>query len=163
MRDLKIKEYTCKVTNNEGEIEERPRILFRDFTGEKNRFNDERSFTILLEDELYNELLSDGWPVRVTVPKTEDQYPLNVLRVTVGFKVPPKIVLIQGNTKIKVDEENIATLNYAHIVDAKMVIRPREYDVNGKKGIKPYLKEMWVTAQEDEFEEMYRDIPYAEG
>lgn len=162
LRDLKIKDYMAKVTNLEGEIEERPRILWRDFTGEKNQFNDDRSFTIILEDPLYNALLEDGWPVRVTVPKRDDQYPLNVLTVKVGFKVPPKIIVIQGDRKMRIDESNIEMLNYAHIIDAKMVIRPREWEVGGKSGVKAYLKEMWVTVQEDEFEEMYRDIPYVE-
>lgn len=140
------------------------RILFRDFSGEKNRYNNDRTFTVVIEPDLAEKLEADGWPVRYLEPRNEDEARTPILRVKVSFgKVPPQIVIISGGVKKNLDESNVNILDWAYIDNVDVQIRPYNYDINGKTGIKPYLKSLWVTIRDDTLEEKYRDIPYAAG
>ena len=40
-----------------------------------------------------------------------------------------------------------------------MTVNPWRYDVAGKTGIAAYLKAIYVTIEEDEFEMRYMDVP----
>lgn len=139
------------------------RILFRDFSGEKNRYNSDRTFTVVIEPELAVKLEADGWPVRYLEPRSEEEERTAILRVKVSFgKVPPQIVIISGGVKKNLDESNVNILDWAYIDNVDVQIRPYNYDINGKTGVKPYLKSLWVTLRDDTLESKYRDIPYAD-
>lgn len=139
------------------------RILFRDFSGEKNRYNNDRTFTVVIEPELAEKLEADGWPIKYLEPRNEDEDRTAILRVKVSFgKVSPQVVIISGGVKKDLNENNINILDWAYIDNVDVVIRPYNYDINGKTGVKPYLKSMWVIIREDNLEAKYRDIPYAD-
>lgn len=127
---------------------------FRNFSGEKGQYNPtgKRTFTILLEEELGKQLEEEGWNIRWREPRDEMDDPMAMLTVEVKFgDYPPKIMLITGDSRTLLTEENISVLDTAEIACADMVIRPYNWEVNGKKGTKAYIKSLYVTIQDDDF------------
>jgi hypothetical protein len=82
------------------------------------------------------------------------------LQVKVSYKVvPPKIYMIPGKgaKKVLLDEESVNTLDFAEIDSADVIITPYQWEVNGKRGVKAYLKTMYVTIQPDVFASKYAE------
>lgn len=137
-------------------------IMFRNFRGEGKKFNPEgrRNFCVIFEEEDAVRLKEDGWNVRLREPAEEGDPMTGTLQVEVSYKNPryiPKIVLVTSNGKTPLDEEDIHILDSAAIEKIDLAIRPREWEDNdGNMRIKAYLKTMYVTIEEDEFEEDYR-------
>ena len=140
---------------------ENARLIFRDFTGERNRFNSDRTFGVVLDPEFAAKLEEDGWNVKRRAPREEGDEPLCFLSVKVVFgKVPPKIVLVNGNSrKQTLDEKTVSILDWVPIENADLIIRPYNYEFNGKTGTKAYLSTLYVTKATDTLEEKYANIP----
>lgn len=141
------------------------RLMFKNFQGKKGDYNDEgdRNFGIVLSEEMADHLRDDGWNVKRWIPKGEDAEPIYWLKVKVRFdNYPPTAVLINSSGKIKLDEETIGQLDWSRIRYCDVVVSPYHYKGrNGNPdGITAYLKAIYVTVDEDEFEAKYADIPY---
>lgn len=146
---------------NSNLILEDTRIIFRNFAGEETRFNraGNRNFSVILNHEDALKLLDDGWNVKIKEPRDNFEDPLCYLEVTVKFdNIPPKIVMISGNKKTNLDCETVDVLDYADISTVDLIIRPYNWEVNGKTGVKAYLKTMYVTINRDEFEDKYDNL-----
>lgn len=134
------------------------RIIFRNFSGKESRFNKagSRNFCVVLDEELAKTLKADGWNVKEGRRNDDFDEPLRYLQVSVGFDYyPPKVYLIAGNAKNLLTEETINTLDWADIEHVDLTIRPYIWEVNGKTGIKAYLKNMYVTVEDNEFDRKY--------
>lgn len=134
-------------------------IIFRNFKGEETKFNraGNRNFCVVIDDADYAQQLREiGWNVRSfdTTDKNDDPVTVYYIPVAVSYKIkPPKVVICTRKNRIELDEDSIEALDYADIISCKVAIRPYSWEVNGKSGIKAYLKTMHVTLEEDEFED----------
>lgn len=136
------------------------RLIFKNFAGEESKFNrrGNRNFCVILEHDDAMNLMDAGWNIK-ELNSREDEEPLYYLQTTVSFdNIPPKVVLVSGRTKTILDETTIESLDYAEIANVDLIIRPYHWEVNGKTGIKAYLKTMYVTVEVDEFAAKYEDM-----
>lgn len=154
-------------------IIEGARIGFRNFSGKEGKFNPagRRNFCVFLDNELGKTLEKDGWNVRWLPPRDENEEAQAYLQVAVSFdNKPPKIVMIIGKKKSVLDDESVGRLDWAEIetkdgvMQVDLIIRPynwvmHEGTKNEKRGVKAYVKSMYVTLAEDEFEKKYYDVP----
>jgi hypothetical protein len=138
---------------------------FRNFTGKEGMYNREgdRNFAVRLEPDLAQALAQDGWNVKQLKPRGDAEEGDYYLTVSVGFKNrPPRLVLISSKGRVDLGQHECDLLDWVDIKQADIIIRPYFWDVNGKTGIKAYLKSLFITLEEDYLDLKYAEIPYAE-
>lgn len=142
---------------------ENARILFRNFSGEAGRYNPKgnRNFCVLLDPDVAESLKEDGWNVKTLTPKEDGDPELPYIQVALnyGAHVPPRIVMITSRGKTVMTEDTVSILDWADIQSVDLILNEYRWEVNDRKGIKGYVKSMFVTIFEDELEVKYRDVP----
>lgn len=154
-----------KKTNNI--MIENARLIFKNFSGEESKFNrgGNKNFCVVLDNDMARELEEDGWNIKYLRPREDGEEPTPYLQVSVAFgNISPKVIMIAGRHKTPLNEVTINSLDYAEIANVDLVIRPYHWEVNGKEGIKAYLKTMYVEIEQDVFASKYdfedEDIPF---
>lgn len=136
------------------------RIVFRNFEGRETEFNREgdRNFHILLNDAEAEAMLKDRWNVKHLKVREEGETPQAHIQVTVQYKGrPPEIYMIGEQTRKRthLTEDTVEILDWVDIAMVDLILNPYEWVVNGKSGVKAYLKKMFITIKEDPLELKY--------
>lgn len=140
---------------------ENAEIIFRNFEGRKLKYNEEgkRNFCVILDGDTADQLRQDGWNVKELKQRDEDSEPRYYLKVNVSFEYnAPKIYLVTRKGLRPLDEDTAKEIDYAEIKSSDLTIRPYFYETANKKGISAYLKNIYVTLEEDLFQEKYSNI-----
>lgn len=131
------------------------RIIFRNFAGRADKYNREgdRNFAVVIEDQnIADDLIADGWNVKIRPPREDGEDPFMYLPVKVKFNDRgPRVYLVTGNTKNRLDEDSVDCLDNIDIINVDLDIRPYDWEVNGNTGRTAYLQSMQVTQEVDRF------------
>lgn len=139
------------------------RIIFRNFAGKEGQYNREgdRNFAVLLDEATAQAMDTDGWNVKWLKPRSEEEgdTPQPYLPISVNFKGrPPRVVVVTTRGRTTLDESQVEMLDWADIVNVDLIVRPYEWTVNGKSGIKAYLQALYATIEEDPLERKYNEM-----
>ena len=143
-------------------VMESVQIGFRNFEGREGPYNrkGDRDFVVFLDDHFAKELESEGWNIKWPKPndhinpEEDDRNPY--LPVSVGFEFfPAKVYIISNQNVTMVGEDEVEMLDWAELENIDVVIRPYEWEVNGKSGIKAYLKAGYFTIVTNAFDDKY--------
>lgn len=143
---------------------ENARLIHRNFSGAESRFNPQgnRNFSVILDPELAEELIADGWNVKSRPPRDEQEDTFYYLPVAVRFDpIKPNIYMVTSRGKTQLDEHNVNLLDSAIIRNADLKIHPRPWETATGSGVKAYLRTLYATIEEDELDLKYGDIPTA--
>lgn len=142
---------------------ENARIGFRNFQGKEGPYNKkgDRSFAVFLDRQTADQLAAEGWNVKMPKPQENPADPDAderdpYLSVAVAFEnFPPNVYLISNGNPSRLGEEEVEMLDWAELENVDLVIRPYEWEMNGKTGVKAYLKTGYFTIVTDQFASKY--------
>lgn len=134
-------------------------LIYKNFSGAATKFKGEgsRSFNVILNKDVADKMVLDGWNVKCNVPEPGEEFFCHI-KVTVGYKYkPPKIVVITEGARTPLTEETVGMLDWADIKKVDLIAREYRWEVGGESGISAYLKSMFVTIEEDALEKKYAE------
>lgn len=142
------------------------RIIYRNFAGIGSKYNREgdRNFAVIIPNqEIADELIADGWAVKIKPPRDEDESPFMYLPVKVKFNNRgPAAYVKSGNSVQRLNEDTIGMLDEIDIQSVDMDLRAYDWEVNGKTGRSAYLQAINVIQNIDRFGAQYQaqELPF---
>lgn len=138
------------------------RICYRNFRGEGSMYNREgdKNFSLVIpSQEIADDLIKEGWNIKIKPPREEGDEAFITLGVKVKFNERgPNIYLQTDNGLIRLDEESVSMLDRIRIANVDLDIRPFDWEINGNSGRTAYLQSMKVTQLiEDRFAPRHTD------
>lgn len=149
-----------KFRGNILEIED-ARIIYRNFAGAPSKFNREgdRNFAVIIpNEEIKDQLVEEGWNVKIKPPREDFDEPFMFMPVKVVFNNRgPAAYVRSGDSVTRLNEETIDMLDEIDISSVDMDIRPYDWEVNGRTGRSAYLQAINVTQNVDRFGARYSE------
>lgn len=142
------------------------RIIFKNFEGTPTKFNREgkRTFCVLLDPDVADMLVNDGWNVKALNPREEGDLPQPYLQVTVNFDSGrgPNIYMVPegGKAKVRLTADTVGLLDTSEIVNVEFIMRPYHWEsttIAPYKGITAYLVSMYATIYQSPLDKKYSD------
>lgn len=139
-------------------------LLFKNFEGREDRHEGRvmntlgaRNFHVIVPEDIVDNLIADGWNVKILQPREEGDEPRHMVKVNVSYRYrEPDIRMYAGKVETIMHEDSVASLDYADIISADLVVHPSEYTKDdGSIGLSGYCTELRVTVQESPFAEKY--------
>ena len=149
------------MARNNNLIIEDAKIIFRNFAGKETQYNREgdRNFSVIIEDpDMAAALIEDGWNLKLLKPRDEDDEPTYHLKVVVKMdgEWPAKLFLVNRRGRPnQLDEDTVRVLDSAELANVDLTINASKWNVNGKSGIKAYLRDLYASQVEDTLARKY--------
>jgi len=144
-------------------------IIWRNFSGAAKQFTPEgkRTFNIALNEDIFAQLLAEGFNVKRKPAKVDGDDDLLVLEVEARYSPnsrPPQVVMISPtrNSRTQLDQATVGALDFAVISSADVVINAYHWEANGNSGVKAYLEQAFITIEENSFEAKYAEYEVEE-
>lgn len=124
-------------------------IRFKNFRGKESTFNPagRRNFWVRIDGRKAKKLKKEGWAIkelRLENGKKRWFLPVTIYESWADTKMNSKVVVIMSDGALKVckqlNDHSLGLLDIVDIEHFNMVIRGYEYNVNGRHGIKAYLR-----------------------
>ena len=140
------------------EIED-ARIIYRNFAGVGSKYNREgdRNFAVIIpNEEIKEQLVEEGWNVKIKPPRDEDDSPFMFLPVKIKFNNRgPAAYVRSGDSVTRLNKDTIDMLDEIDIQSVDLDIRAYDWEVNDKTGRPAYLQAINVTQNIDRFGARY--------
>lgn len=135
---------------------------FRNFRGEKRKFNDEgkRNFNLALNlpVEALDDLAALGLNIK-ELPANEEygDEPLRFAKVNVAYggKIPPELYLVAGKNMKELTQNELGLLDGARFTNVDLVIRTYHRD---EDSCTLYLQKGYFTIEQDPISAKYADL-----
>lgn len=136
---------------------ENAEIGYKNFAGNVSPVNlkGNKTFSIFFEEDVAKQLEEQGWNIKWPKPNPDidpaDDRRKPHLPVEARFdNYPPKVAIMNYENPVFLENDTINQLDSAIIEKADVLVRPYNYVVSGREGVKAYLKSLYVTLREDE-------------
>lgn len=132
------------------------------FEGRPTKFKDagEREITVQIPEDQVDKMIADGWNVKRAKDQDTGDYTGQAylpVKVDWGYR-SPRIVQVTSRGGTLMEEDMVGLLDSADIQNFDVLVRGYDYDVNGTKGRKAYLKTFVAFIAEDYLELKYADL-----
>lgn len=136
---------------------------FRNFRGEKRKYNDEgkRNFNLALnlDTDALDELAGMGLNIKEIAPR-DDEYgdqPTRFVKVNVAYggQRPPQLYLVSGKKLKELNENELALLDAARFTNVDLVIRTYHRD---ESTTTLYLQKGYFTIEQDPISAKYAEL-----
>lgn len=142
------------------------RIIYRNFAGIGSKYNrdGDRNFAVIIPNqEIADELIADGWAVKIKPPRDEDESPFMYLPVKVKFNNRGPAAYVKSENSVqRLNKDTIGMLDEIDIQSVDMDLRAYDWEVNGKTGRSAYLQAINVIQNIDRFGAQYQaqELPF---